>query len=178
MPGIEGTGLGQPGAGLSIITHSALLSAPSPGGGSSLRAPRHSHQPPATAIWRGVRGASDAQTARQALGQGGLQGRVSASLAPSSTPWALPGSQKHATRPTCTLLRAAKGRADGITPVVGPRPSLTLLCLRRATATAPQSCPQFLRPVSRMGKKGPQGLSHPYRVSHSTHLHYVIRMAW
>lgn len=53
-PGIEGTGLGRPGARLSIITHSVLLSPPSQGGGSSLRSPRRRHQPPGTAIWRGA----------------------------------------------------------------------------------------------------------------------------
>lgn len=176
--------MGWPAAGLSIITHSALLSAPSPGGGSSLRAPRHSHQPPATAIWRGACGASDAQTVQWAPGlvEGGLQGRAAASLAPSSTPWALPGSQKHATRPTGTLPRAAKGRPDGVTPTAGPRAALGLLCVQRATATAPRSCPcpqlaLLLQAVSWMGKKGPQGPSHPYCVSRFIHPYHVTRTA-
>lgn len=91
-PGIEGTGLGRPGARLSIITPSALLSPPFQGGGSSLRSPRRSHQPPATAIWRGVSSARNAD-GLVGPGPGGLQSSLSfppSFLYPLGTAWCPP----------------------------------------------------------------------------------------
>lgn len=54
------------------------------------------------------------QTARWDPGQGGLQGRLSASLPPSSIPWALPGSTNMPPIPPAVSQGPQKGRADGV----------------------------------------------------------------
>lgn len=98
--------------------HSALPSPPSQGGGSGLRSPRHGHQPPRPP-YEGREPCQECTDGPVGPEPGGPQGNISASLLPSSVPWALPGAQKHVTRHnphTRSLRGSSEGNADGVTP--------------------------------------------------------------
>ena len=175
--------MGRAGAGLSVITRRSFALSPAPqGGGSRLRSPRHSHHPPVAAVRTEGRVRRQARTdSPVGPGPGGQQGRVSASLLPFSIPWALPGSQKQATHPTCSLLRASEGKAGGVTPTLGPRHSLNPCpsAVPKTPALSPllglKVPALILRPRPGWGRTGPRAGLGPHLLSFAVHPHDSLK---